>query len=178
MVLNGHLLKHWSSTQATASLSSGEAETKSVTKGAIEGLYMKHLLAQQGVEVEIEILTDATAAIGAVKRLGAGKRMRHLEVQELWVQQLVRNKLVRIAKLSTSENPADILTKHVGRIWLDAVCQMLNVSFPEEEPFGKKEESDDESVGSPASQIGKQEEQWAESFQRATGQLDRWPRYN
>ena len=49
MVLNNHLLKHWSSTQATPSLSSGEAETKAVTKGVIEGLYMKDLLAQQGV---------------------------------------------------------------------------------------------------------------------------------
>ena len=121
-------------------------------------------------------MTDATAATGAFKRLYAGTRMKHLEVQALWVQQLVRNKLVRVVKVSTSENPADILTKYVGRVWMDQVCQMLNVSFPDEEPFGKTEDSDDESVDIPDSQVGEQEEQWADDFQRAAGQLDRWPR--
>ena len=59
---------------------------------------------------------------------------------------------------------------------MDQVCLMLNVSFPDEELFGKKEESDNESVDSPASQVGEQEKQWADFFQRAAGQLDRWPR--
>ena len=43
---------------------------------------MKHLLSEQGRAVQIEILSDASAAIGAVSRLGAGKRMKHLEVQD------------------------------------------------------------------------------------------------
>ena len=34
----GHLLRHWSSTQGTYSLSSGESEAKALTKGAVEGL--------------------------------------------------------------------------------------------------------------------------------------------
>ena len=157
VLLSGHLLKQWSSTQATQSLSSAEAETKALTKGAIEGLYLKHLLEQQGFEVEIVIYTDASAALGAANRLGAGKRMKHLEIQDLWIQQLIRRKIVNVLKVSTRAKPADILTKHVGRAWLDEVCRMVNVRFPDERlgvgspaPSGNKkddepnDENDDE----------------------------------
>jgi hypothetical protein len=110
MFSKGHLLRHWSSTQATQSLSSAEAETKALTKSSIESLYMKHLLEQQGYTVEIVLHSDASAAIGAANRLGAGKRMKHLEIQDLWIQQLVRSKILTIKKVSTHENPSDILT--------------------------------------------------------------------
>jgi hypothetical protein len=152
MFYNGHLLRHWSSTQATQSLSSAEAETKALTKSAIESLYMKHLLEQQGFEVEIVLHSDASAAIGAAQRLGAGKRMKHLEIQDLWIQQLVRSKILTIKKVSTHENPSDILTKHVGREWLDKVCKMCNMRFPGEDrelgvgspaPEGEEDDFDD-----------------------------------
>ena len=105
MFSKGHLLKHWGSTQATQSLSCAEAETKGLTKSAVETLYMKHLLEQQGYEVEIVLHSDASAAIGASNRLGAEKRMKHLEVQDLWIQRLVRNKILTIKKVSAHENP-------------------------------------------------------------------------
>ena len=53
--------------------------------------------------------------------------MKHFEIQDLWIQQLVRNKILIIRKASAHENPSDILTKHVGREWLDRVCKMCNV---------------------------------------------------
>ena len=56
LLLGDHLLRHWSGTQATVSLSSAEAETKAITKGCVEGLYMKHLLQGQNFgEVKITI---------------------------------------------------------------------------------------------------------------------------
>ena len=91
---------------------------------------MKHLLEQQGYEVEIVLHSDASAAIGASQRLGAGKRMKHLEIQDLRIQQLARNKILIIKKVSTRENPSDILTKHVGREWLDRVCKMCTMRLP------------------------------------------------
>ena len=136
-----------------------------MTKSSIESLYMKHLLEQQGYEVEIVLHSDASAAIGASQRLGAGKRMKHLEIQDLWIQQLVRSKILTIKKVSTHENPSDILTKHVGRDWLDKVCRMCNMSFPnEDESFG---------VGSPAPANDQEElddpeaEKWGEDFGQA-----------
>ena len=163
MFSKGHLLRHWSSTQATQSLSSAEAETKALTKSSIESLYMKHLLEQQGYEVEIVLHSDASAAIGASQRLGAGKRMKHLEIQDLWIQQLVRSKILTIKKVSTHENPSDILTKHVGREWLDKVCRMCNMRFPnEDQSFGvgsSAPKGDDEEMDDPEA------EKWGEEFE-------------
>lgn len=167
----GHLLKHWASTQATHSLSSGEAEAKALTKGAVEGLYMKHLLEQQGYIVDLLLRSDASAAIGAANRLGAGKRMKHLELQDLWIQQLVKSKLITIRKVSTRENPADILTKNVPRHWLDKVCEMRNLRFPGEDDY--------ESVGGSASLMSKEKEEdddaelddWNNNFQNA---MQKW----
>ena len=171
--MSGHLLKHWSSTQPTQSLSSGEAETKAITKGTVEALYMKHLLEQQGFEVEIVIHSDASAAIGTCNRLGAGKRTKHMEIQELWIQQLVRNKIITIKKISTHENPADIVTKHVGKAWLDKACEMCNIKFPDEEVkcgVGSTALIDELDELEPDSETVK----WNQQFQSAAEQIQDW----
>lgn len=126
----GHLIRHWCSTQPTLSLSSGESEAKAITRGAVEGIYMKHVLEQQGYVIEVVIKSDASAAIGMLTRLGTGKKVRHLEVQHLWLQQVSRQKLVRCEEISTHENRADILTKHLARDLLDRFLCSLNISFP------------------------------------------------
>ena len=57
--------------------------------------------------------TDASAAIGIVHRVGLG-RTRHIDVQFLWIQGEVQNKAVRVVKVGTAENPADVLTKNLS----------------------------------------------------------------
>ncbi len=81
-----HLIKRSTATQATISLGSAEAESKAVTKGCIEDLGFKNTLACQGYDIMLEVLTDAAGAMGMLKRLGTGKGCRHLEVEQLWVQ--------------------------------------------------------------------------------------------
>merc|ERR1712026_609172 len=61
-----------------------------LTKACAEGLGMKALLNDFQVQVEIKVLSDATAAIAMVRRLGLGK-VRHLAVADLWIQQRVRS---------------------------------------------------------------------------------------
>ena len=39
--------------------------------------------------------------------------MRHLDVEDLWVQEKVRNGEVDICKVLGADNPADIFTKYV-----------------------------------------------------------------
>ena len=67
-----------------------------------------------GHEVSIELLADATAAIGMVKRQGLG-RIRHLSVADLWVQQRISQGDIRIGKIHGRENPADLYTKNLSR---------------------------------------------------------------
>ena len=128
-----HPLRHWSNSQATPSLSSTEAECKGITKGCIEGLYIKNMLNEHGHNFELEIQTDSSGAVGMSKRLGTGKRAKHLEIQDLWVQHLTRNKVLTLTKISTHDNVADIFTKYVSQFTLNKHCKTLGYTFPDEE---------------------------------------------
>ena len=76
-----NLLKSYSKTLSVLALSSGEAELMSVVKASVEALGLRLLLQDFGVEVQLEIRTDATAPIGMVSRLGLGRRSAAYRVQ-------------------------------------------------------------------------------------------------
>ena len=56
----------------------------------------------------MELLSDATAAIGIVARLGIGK-VRHLAVPDLWVQQMARSRRVSYSKVDGRLNPSELM---------------------------------------------------------------------
>ena len=78
----GCLVKIWSKTLSTIALSSGEAELAAVVKGATEALGLQAILEDFGIPVGLHLRSDATAAIGMVKREGLGK-VRHLATADL-----------------------------------------------------------------------------------------------
>jgi hypothetical protein len=110
-MLGSHCIKHWSSTQASVALSSGEAEFAGVIRGAGQGLGYKALLKDLGVGAQLRVWTDSSAAIGICNRQGLGK-LRHLDTHTLWIQQAVRTGRVDLRKVLGEDNPADLLTKH------------------------------------------------------------------
>ena len=110
-MLGSHCIKHWSSTQASVALSSGEAEFAGVIRGAGQGLGYKALLQDLGVGAQLRVWTDSSAAIGICNRQGLGK-LRHLDTHTLWIQQAVRTGRVDLRKVLGEDNPADLLTKH------------------------------------------------------------------
>ena len=113
-MMGGHTIKHWSVTQPTIALSSGEAELGGICRGASIALGLQSLANDLGIKLRVEILTDATAAIGICRRRGLGK-IRHLAVSDLWVQDRLRRNDFALTKIPGLENPADLLTKHVPR---------------------------------------------------------------
>ena len=73
-------------------------------------------------------------------RLGPGRKSKHMEVQTLWVQQLVNQKIVSMFKIDTVSNPADVVTKHVPRGVMDRLTAIVGYRFPnsmnvKHEPF-------------------------------------------
>jgi hypothetical protein len=110
----GTAVKTWSSTQQTVSRSSGEAELYALVKAASEGLGMVALLSELGRKVQLRVHCDSSAAIGIANRSGLGK-CRHLDVQLLWIQGAIRGGGVRLFKCPGLLNPADLLTKVMGR---------------------------------------------------------------
>ncbi len=111
VMMGKHAVKHWSSTQTSISLSSGEAEFAGVIRGAGQGLGYQALLKDVGAELPLRVWTDSSAALGICSRQGLGK-LRHLDTHTLWIQQAVRTKRVDLRKVDGEANPADLLTKH------------------------------------------------------------------
>ena len=103
-------LKTWSKTAKVVCMSSAESELAAVTRGGAEGLGLQSLLRDFGREVRIRMCSDATAAIGMVKRQGLGA-VRHLATADLWMQAKVKEKRIQIEKVPGKHNPADLLTK-------------------------------------------------------------------
>jgi len=110
-MLGAHVIKHWSSTQPSVTLSAGEAEFYGVVRGAGMGLGYQSLLRDMQRHLPLRLWTDSSAAIGICSRQGLGK-LRHLDTHTLWVQQAVREKRVDLRKVDGEANPADVMTKH------------------------------------------------------------------
>ena len=63
-------------------------------------------------KVQIKIKVDASAAIGISMRRGLGK-IRHLETNQLWIQEKVESGKMKVIKIPGELNVADHLTKYL-----------------------------------------------------------------
>ena len=128
-----HVLRSWSSAQNTIALSSGEAELYAMVKAAAQLRYVISLAGDFGVHAEGQVFSDSSAAIGIVRRAGLGGRTRHVQVQYLWLQEMVAAKFMALSKVKTEDNVADILTKPVSREVLDRHLEAMGFAFPGQE---------------------------------------------
>ena len=124
MLLGSHLIKSWSSTQSTISLSSGEAEFYGVVKSTGIALGYQALMKDLGVSLPVRVWTDSSASMGICGRQGLGK-LRHIDTKSLWVQQKVRGGAIELRKVRGEVNPADLYTKHLSSS--DRVEKLLNL---------------------------------------------------
>ena len=120
--MGNHVIKSWSNTQKVIALSSGEAEYYGLVRGASMGMGAKAILSDLGVGGEILLRTDASAAKGIAPRKGLGKE-RHIEVNQLWVQDKVESGETQTMKVGGDVNIADALTKSVDNERIKWQCQ-------------------------------------------------------
>ena len=92
--------------------SSAESELYGVVLGACEGLGTKTLCEDLGESLSIVLQLDATAAKGILDRTGLAK-VRHIDVNCLWLQEQCAKKLVPLVKIPGEHNSADLMTKHL-----------------------------------------------------------------
>ena len=128
-ILQGnHCLKAWSKTQAVVALSSAEAELYGAVKGACEVLGAASLKEDFGEEVGIQMHMDASAAIGIVERKGLCK-MRHLDLNNLWLQEVEARNMIPARKVGGAENQADLMTTHVAAKEIDKYLKAMGLEF-------------------------------------------------
>ena len=111
-----HVIKTWSSTQATVATSSGEAELLAMYDGAARGVGLVSILSELGLSPALSLVrvcTDSALATSLTATRGIGK-MRHVDVKLLWLQELVHKGRAKVVKVGGVTNVADALTKFHG----------------------------------------------------------------
>ena len=113
--MGSHLIKSWSRTQDSVTLSSTEAELVAPSKLAMEMLGVRSMASEWRMMdgcVASKLFVDASAALSIAKRHGAGK-MRRINVKTLWLQGKAVQLELDYVKVRGEEKPADGLTMHV-----------------------------------------------------------------
>ena len=69
-------------------------------------------MADLGISVEMPILhCDSQSAIQLAKNPVFHAKTKHVDVKYHFIREVLEDKLLQLAKVHTSENPADLLTK-------------------------------------------------------------------
>ena len=130
---NGCTLQTAAKTQSSPALSSAEAEIIAGCEAAKEGRFAANLLAEiDGREVELELQCDASSAIAFAQRPGLG-RVKHLNLRHLWVQEEVLAGRMKIVKIATESNRADLVTKNLSLTEFMMARWAAGLRGPEEE---------------------------------------------
>ena len=117
-MIGSHAIKTWSSTQDVIATSSGEAEYYALVKCGSQALGLGAMMQDLGIEFRTHLKTDASAAQGIGMRRGLGK-VKHLEVGQLWLQDMIHRGRIGIEKIDGKKNWADALTKPAGTDMVD-----------------------------------------------------------
>ena len=119
-----HMLDCSVAKQSLVALSSGEAEFYGIARAVATSKQTSQVLEQIGVQVEVTIASDSSAARGICTRTGSGK-VRHFSIKELWIQEAYRKKEFQLVWVDTLLNGADVGTKaHTSERWTSLLRQM------------------------------------------------------
>jgi hypothetical protein len=118
------VIRTWAKLQSLIALSSAEAEYLAMLKGVHEALALRTILLELGIETHITLYTDSAAAKGSVEKPGL-MHMKHMQLRELFLKQVVQQGIVTVEKIATENNPADILTKAADKKIVERFWQNL-----------------------------------------------------
>ena len=105
-----HMLDCSVAKQSVVALSSGEPEFHGIVRAVATSKQTSQILEQIGMQLEVTIASDSSAARGICTRTGSGK-VRHHSIKELRIQVSYRKKEFQLVSVDTLLNWEDIGTK-------------------------------------------------------------------
>eukprot|EP00971_Amphidinium_carterae_P349096 6490844-Amphidinium_carterae.2 len=124
----------WASrTQSTIATSSAEAELYAIGSSVAESIFIKQILEEinnpsfDNVHIDINVMTDSSAGKSMATRQGISKKGKHIMMRYLFVQDLVASGAIKLCKVSTVNNLADIFTKYVPSAVLHHLLPLCGV---------------------------------------------------
>ena len=95
-----------------------------LVKATAEAIGLLQLAESWGLKLEASVFVDSTAALAVTHRKGCGK-LRHVRIGHLWVQELAEEGAVSFVKVRGTENPADLMTKHLPATVRDRLVPLV-----------------------------------------------------
>ena len=103
--------------QVTVSRSSAEAEYRAMASTVSEVVWIVGLFDELGVKINLPVPlhSDSTSAIQIAANPVFHERTKHIDIDCHFVREKIQEGLVSTTHLTSSEQPADIFTKALGR---------------------------------------------------------------
>ncbi|KAJ4721050.1 Retrovirus-related Pol polyprotein from transposon TNT 1-94 [Melia azedarach] len=122
----GSSVVSWKATlQPTVTLSTTEAEYMALTEAAKEGIWLKGLVSDLGLHHDQAIVyCDSLSAICLAKDQVHHERTKHIDVRYHFLRS---EKRIKVNKVGTADNPADMFTKPVPHSKFQHCLDLLNV---------------------------------------------------
>ena len=132
--LFGNAITWKASLQHIVALSTTEAEYVAITEAVKEAIWVKGLVNELGVDQSaIEVFCDSQSALHLCKNPMYHERTKHIDIRLYFIRDIVENGLVKMVKIGTEENPADMITKPVTSAKFELCLGLLKVRKREEE---------------------------------------------
>ncbi|GJW78500.1 retrovirus-related pol polyprotein from transposon TNT 1-94 [Tanacetum coccineum] len=113
---------------STTALSTTEAEYMAMTETVKEEIWLQGLLGELGIKQKcVTMHSDSQSAIHLAKNQVYHARTKHIDVRYHFIREILEESGVRIQKIHTSKNPADMLTKVVAGIKFNYCLDLINV---------------------------------------------------
>jgi ATP-binding cassette subfamily B (MDR/TAP) protein 1 len=102
--------------QKCVALSTTEAEYIAAAEAGKEMLWLKRFLQDLGIkQKDYKVHCDSQSALDLSKNSMYHSRTKHIDIRYHWIREVMDQQLLRLVKIHTSENPADMMTKVVPR---------------------------------------------------------------
>ena len=85
-----------------------KVNTTHSSKGGCSGSGLQSLFADWNLKLQLSLHPDSSSAKAVASRRGAGKSIRHIRSRMRWLQERVAAKHLRVVKVVTKSNPADM----------------------------------------------------------------------
>ena len=126
----------WTSrAQKTIAHSSTEAEYMALSDCSRQCVWVHQLFGELGYKVKpIQISGDNQGSIFIASNPVVDKRSKHVEIRFHYIRDVIARGLVEVTFIPGEENPADLLTKNLGRVKFEKFRSMYGLHFIKKKP--------------------------------------------
>ena len=131
-----HCLKVLTKKQQVVALFSAESELYAAVKTASEGLGIQSVAKDLGISCGLNLHLDDSATLCLVNRRGLGKA-KHVDMQNLWIQEASKSGRLFTRKVGTNVNPANLMTKPLAQPKIEMLMGIMGYKFVEDDVDSK-----------------------------------------